>query len=235
VRAGWADRAVTLELVLRGLGPVEGYDFAPVTETLARADSVEGTDRAAGLLDALLIAGTARRYMESPERSLFLGNQETGYTILPADPFIRRLGSSEPISREGALFPRGSLRERLAKDAKLRSMDLLSVPGRPLRIEATFSRQPSYEFDNLDEMLWWKHCRHLSGPRLPTEGLSELIVMLPDHGEDDTPLRLIRSRHRTLSFRFDPPVRWRSHVPTRDGKTYPLRVLRAVYETLPAS
>ena len=234
-RAGWADRAVTLELVLRSLGPLEGYDLAPVTEALAKADSVEETDRAAGLLDALLIAGTARRYLESPEQSLFLGSQETGYTILPADAFIRRLGSSEATSREGALFPRGSLRERLGNDAKLRSMDLLSVPGRPHRLEATFTREPNYEFDNLDEMLWWKHCRHLSGPRLPTEGLAELVVMLREHGDDDTPLRLIRSRHRTLSFRFDPPVRWRSHVPTRDGKTYPLRVLRAVYETLPAT
>lgn len=233
-RAGWADQAVAIELVLRSLGSVAGYDLAPVTEALAQADGLHETDRAAGLLDALLIAGTALRYLEAPESSLFLGNQETGYTILPADAFIRRLGSTETAPAHGALFPQGSLRQRLSADAKVRSMDLLSVPGRPQRLEATFTESPNYEFDNLDEMLWWKHCRHLSGPRLPTEGLAELHVVLADHDERESQLRLIRSRHRTLSFRFDPPGHWRMYVPTRDGKTYPLRVLRAVYETLPA-
>ena len=52
--------------------------------------------------------------------------------------------------------------------------------------------------------------------------------------ERPSPLRLVRSRHRTLSFRFEPPASWRARVPTRDGKTYAFRVVRAVYETLPA-
>ena len=113
-------------------------------------------------------------------------------------------------------------------------MDLINLPGRATRMEAKFKEQPRYEFDNLDEMLWWKHTRHVSGPLLPVEGLAELIVVLVRSGdEESSSLRLVRSRHRTLSFRFDPPVAWRARVPTRDGKTYPFRVLRAVYETLP--
>jgi hypothetical protein len=132
------------------------------------------------------------------------------------------------------LFPQASLRERLGRTARVRSMDLLDVPGRPHRLEATFSETPSYEFDNLDEMMWWKHCRHLTGPALPTEGLSELSVALnAEEGATSPVLRLVRSRHRTLSFRFEPPGQWRHRVPTRDGGTYPFTVLRAVYETLP--
>jgi hypothetical protein len=85
-------------------------------------------------------------------------------------------------------------------------------------------------------MMWWKHCRHVAGPRLPIEGLAELTVVLESKGGDESPsLRLVRSRHNTPSFRFDSPAAWRRHVPTRDNKTYPLRVLRAVYETLPAA
>jgi hypothetical protein len=84
-------------------------------------------------------------------------------------------------------------------------------------------------------MLWWKHTRHLEGPSLPTEGLSDLVISLGSGGESDTsPLRLVRSRHRTLSFRFEPPGAWRALLPTRDGKTYAFRVLRATYQTLPA-
>ena len=113
-------------------------------------------------------------------------------------------------------------------------MDLLNVPGRPSRLEATFSDSPLYEFDNIDEMLWWKHCRHVTGPHLPTEGLCEMAVQLNSDNADAKPLRLVRSRHRTLSFRFEPPGIWRTHLPTRDGKTYPFQVVRAVYDTLPA-
>jgi hypothetical protein len=65
----------------------------------------------------------------------------------------------------------------------------------------------------------------------------ELLVQLEsmEGGTTDpaSQLRLARSRHRTLSFRFDPPDLWRNHVPTRDGRTYPFAVIRAVYETLP--
>ena len=81
-------------------------------------------------------------------------------------------------------------------------------------------------------MLWWKHTRHLTGTARPTEGLCDLVVRMGDES-DGGQLRLTRSRHRTLSFRFEPPSAWRSRLPTRDGKTYGFDVLRAVYETLP--
>ncbi len=102
-------------------------------------------------------------------------------------------------------------------------------------MEAVFRTSALYEFANLDEMLWWKHTRHLSGPVLPTEGLRDLVVVLGKDAEEPergATLRLVRSRHRTLSFRFDPPNSWRGRVPTRDGRTYPFRVLRATFETL---
>jgi hypothetical protein len=133
------------------------------------------------------------------------------------------------------LFPRASLRERLGSHATLRAAELLAPEGRAPRIEAIFREHPRYEFDNVDEMLWWKHCRHLAGPVLPTEGLHEMVVVIESARSDEAPLKLRRSRHRTLSFRFDPPAAWRTYVPTRDGKVYPIRVLRAVYETLPAA
>jgi predicted RNase H-like nuclease len=237
-RSGWADQAVNLDLLLRGLQSVGGFDLDHAAEALGRAGTAAETERAAALLDASLIAGTARRYLESPESSLFLGDRESGYTILPADGFIRRLAFAEAKPSAGELFPQGSLRARLSGAAKVRSLDLLSVPGRPQRLEATFQDHPRYEFDNLDEMMWWKHCRHVTGPALPTEGLIELLVELDRGGSGGettaSPLRLARSRHRTLSFRFDPPDVWRTHVPTRDGRTYPFNVLRAVYETLPS-
>ena len=236
-RRGWAEHAAGMDVVLRALGRVEGFDLDPAREALLRADSEQGLDRAAGVLDALLIAGTARRYLESPQSCLFFGDREQGYVILPADGLVRRLAQSGTALAADRLFPRASLRERLGAHAQLRSVGLLPVPGRPQRTEASFKNPPQYEFDNLDEMLWWKHCRHLAGPTLPTEGLHELLVELgqdaPDGGQP-SPLRLLRSRHQTLSFRFDPPAAWRERMSTRDGKVYPFRVLRAVYETLPA-
>jgi predicted RNase H-like nuclease len=237
-RSGWGEQALSLELLLRSLEQAQGFDLGPAREALAGAGGAQQVERAAALFDAALIAGTARRYLESPESSLFMGDQENGYVVLPADAFIRRLGMADAQPKAGALFPQASLRARLSSVAKLRSPDLLSVPGRPQQLEATFENRPRYEFDNLDEMMWWKHCRHVTGPRLPTEGLVELNVILepPEKGSsgpEDRPLRLARSRHRTLSFRFDPPDLWRNHVPTRDGRTYPFAVVRAVYETLP--
>ena len=71
---------------------------------------------------------------------------------------------------------------------------------------------------------------------LSTSTVRSLLLAFPEKGAAEPggqPLRLARSRHRTLSFRFDPPDQWRSHVPTRDGRTYPFAVVRAVYETLP--
>lgn len=237
-RAGWAERASALDLVLRAVGRPDGYDLGPAAAALAGAASDRDVEAAGSLLDACLVAGTARRYLEAPESCLFLGGRTEGYVILPADGFVRRLALREVRPGRAGLFPRGSLRNRLGGAAEIQSAGLLDVPGRPQRTEAVFRQVPLYEFDNLDEMLWWKHCRHLSGPALPVEGLSEMVVTL---GRGDAfegtaePLRLLRSRHRTLSFRFEPPTAWRAHVPTRDGRTYPFRVLRAVYETAPAA
>jgi len=233
-RSGWRNQAVNLELVLRLLGETEGADLEPARQALLAASSTEEVEQAASLLDAALIAGVVRRYLDSPENSLFLGDHEGGYVILPADGFIRRLGLADARPQDGELFPQASLRKRLSAASKIRSLELLSMPGKPQRLEATFDNKPNYEFDNVDEMMWWKHCRHLSGPRLPTEGLIELVVelKLPAGDEVSAPLRLARSRHTVLSFRFDPPGAWRRHAPTRDGKTYPFNVIRAVYEAV---
>jgi predicted RNase H-like nuclease len=233
-RSSWRNQAVNLELVLRVLTGTEGFDLEPAREALHAASSTAEVERAAALLDAALIAGAVRRYISSPESSLFLGDQEGGYIILPADSFIRRLGIADSRPQDGELFPQASLRKRLGAASKVRSLELLSVPGKPQRLEATYDDKPAYEFDNVDEMMWWKHCRHISGPRLPTEGLIELVVELKlSSGEGvSSPLRLARSRHTVLSFRFDPPGAWRRHAPTRDGKTYPFNVIRAVYEAI---
>jgi predicted RNase H-like nuclease len=234
-KSSWAARASALDLVMRSLGTLDGFDLAPARELLSGVSSEADTGPAAAVFDATLAAGTARRYLRSPETCVFLGDPEKGYAILPADGFIRRLALREGPPKRGQLFPRASLRERLGNAADLRSVGLLDVPGRPQRLEADFKTAPRYEFDNVDEMLWWKHCRHLGGPSLPTEGLVELSVKLHPDGDDGgrTTLRLVRSRHRTLSFRFDPPSQWRNWLPTRDGKTYPFEVLRATYEALP--
>jgi len=234
-KRSWAERASNLDLILRALGPVAGYDLEPTRGALSRAGSELEVERAGGMFDAALIAGTVKRYLETPESCLFLGDQEQGYVILPADALARRLALSGTSAPTGRLFPQASLRERLGPYARLRSVELLTVPGRPQRTEATFKDPPQYEFDNLDEMLWWKHCRHLAGPSLPTEGLHELVVVVGSETGDEAPLKLQRSRHQTLSFRFEPPAAWRASVPTRDGKVYLFRVLRAVFETLPSA
>jgi len=232
-RSSWAERLMVIDLVIRMLGEPEDFDLRAAREAAVAAQSERDTERAGSILDASLIAGTARRYLETPEACVFVGDREHGYAIMPADGVVRRLALRDARPRRGQLFPRASLRERLADDAEMSALDLLPMEGRPQRIEARFRNEPLYEFDNLDEMLWWKHCRHLDGPLLVTEGLRELTVRLERVGADATPLRLTRSRHRVLSFRFDPPAQWRRRVPTRDGGTYAFRVLRAVYDTLP--
>lgn len=232
----WAERAGVLDLVLRALGALEGYDFRPAREALAASSSGRDVERAASILDACLLAGTARRYMDRPETCLFLGDRETGYAILPADPLVRRLALRERAAPAGPrLFPGQSLRAKLEEAAELRPAGLLPLPGRPERLEAVFRQRPLYEFDNVDEMLWWKHCRHLKGPELPTDGLEELVVTLEGiaGGSEGPALRLLRSRHRTLSFRFDPAALWRRHISPRDGKAYAFTVWRAVYAAAP--
>jgi len=233
-RDTFAEQYAALDAALRVLSGAAGFDFRPAVAELEHARTAEAVVAAASLLDATLLAGAARRYLEEPERCAFVGLRETGYVVLPADPFLRRIALREPakVAGNAALFPRESLESRLAPHAALRPLALLDLPGQTQRIEAVFETQPRYEFDNLDEMMWWKHCRHLSGPELPSEGLHELVVRLDFRGDDDSTLSLIlvRSRHKTLSFRFEPPAAWRPRVPPRDGKTYPFRVLRAVFD-----
>lgn len=234
-RSVWAERAASLDLLLRALAPRDDLDLRHVESALGTAASDREVEWAGGLLDATLIAFTARRYLDEPEACAFVGDRDDGYVILPADGFLRRLALREPSrAGTGRLFPKASLRERLQPHAALRPLELVEIPGRPHRMEAVFETPPAYEFDNVDEMVWWKHCRHLAGPEIPTEGLAEIVVRLGREREEvEAPraLRLVRSRHRVLSFRFDPPSEWRAHVATRDGKTYPFRVLRAIYET----
>jgi len=235
-RGAWAEHYASLDAALRALSGSEGFDFRPAVGELERARTEEAVAAAASLLDATLLAGAARRYLEEPERCAFVGLRETGYVVLPADTFVRRVALREParVTGHASLFPRESLASRLAPHAALRPLALLDLPGQTQRIEAVFETQPRYEFDNLDEMMWWKHCRHLSGPELPSDGLHELVVRLDSAGDDDSTLslRLVRSRHKTLSFRFEPPAAWRPRVAPRDGKTYPFRVLRATFDAL---
>jgi predicted RNase H-like nuclease len=232
-RGSVAERWAAVEAALRLVTSADGFDARPARDELARATDGAAIARAASLLDAALLAGAARRYLEEPERSAFVGERETGYTILPADVFLRRVVLKEaPHGAERApLFPRASLDERLGGHAAVRPLALLDMPGRAQRVEAVFEAPPLYEFDNLDEMMWWKHCRHLSGPDVPLDGLDELVVKLDGAAAPESHgLRLVRSRHKTLSFRFEPAHAWRQHLAPRDGKTYPFRVLRAVFE-----
>jgi hypothetical protein len=232
-RAGWAERWAAVETAAGLLGGVAGFDLRPVREALGRAVTEDAVERAASLLDAILLAGTALRYLDEPERCVFAGDRETGYVVLPADALVRRIARNEGTrpSERAPLFPRASLQQRLAGRAVIRPLELVGIPGRAQQIEAVFEAPPLYEFDNCDEMLWWKHCRHLDGPEVPADGLREIVVRLQGDGrESGGPLRLTRSRHKTLSFRFEPPSAWRAKVPPRDGKTYPFHVQRAVYE-----
>ena len=233
-RNTFVEQYVSLDAALRVLSGAAGFDFRPAIAELERARTAEAVRMAAALLDATLLAGAARRYLEEPERCAFVGQRETGYVVLPADAFVRRIALRETtrVASSPSLFPRESLESRLAPHAVLRPLALLDLPGQTQRIEAVFEPRPLYEFDNLDEMMWWKHCRHLSGPELPSDGLHELVVRLATPDDDDSTLSLIlvRSRHKTLSFRFEPQIAWRARVSPRDGKTYPFRVLRAVYE-----
>jgi predicted RNase H-like nuclease len=231
-RSRWPDQSIALESLLMILRGIDDFPLDRSRELLARAHDDEQAEGAAALFDATLIACTARLYLNNPESCLFAGEREEGYMIFPADSLMRRLWLSDGGSSSGELFPRESLRDRIGSVARLRSLDLLNVPGHPERLEATFNESPLYEFDNVDEMMWWKHCRHLRGAQLPVNGLQEIHVEL-ENGEGTT-LKLVRSRHRALSFRFDRPEAWRRQIPTRDNRTYPFRVLRAVYETAPA-
>lgn len=233
-RAEWPERAAALDLVLRGLGFQEDLDLRPAWEALSGAASDPEVERAGATLDATLAAFAAARYVSSPEDCVFFGDRDGGYAILPADGFVRRLALRDAARGKATeLFPKTSLRARLEPFASVRALELVEIPGRAQRLEATFEPRPIYEFDNLDEMLWWKHCRHLAGPEIPMEGLLELAVRLgrdDERGDAGHALRLLRSRHKVLSFRFEPPAVWRSRVATRDGRAYPFQVVRATYE-----
>jgi hypothetical protein len=233
-RGSWALRYASLDSALRSVSSADGFDCRASLDELHRAGSDQALAAAASLFDATLLAGTARRYLEEPERCAFVGHRESGYVVLPADALVRRVALREGVRapKNEPLFPRASLESRLAPHATLRPSALLDMPGQAQQVEAVYNAHPRYEFDNLDEMLWWKHCRHLAGPELPSDGLNEIVVRLDTQGDDDATknLRLVRSRHKTLSFRFEPPSAWRTRVAPRDGKTYPFRVLRATFD-----
>lgn len=231
-RTGREEIASALDLLIRSLASARGYDFTPVLEALAALERVEDAERAASLFDACIIAGTARRHVDAPESCIFVGERETGYTILPSDDFLRRLLLPAPAARRGKLFPQASLEESLRKIADIRSQDLLAVRGKPRKLQAVFRELPCYEFENVDEMLWWKRCRHLGGPVLPTDGLVEMSVRL-ESGSGS--LSLVRSRHTALSFRFHAPAAWRARMQPRDNKIYRFQVVRASYDTEPGS
>ena len=231
-RATWAERFALLDAALQTVAGCDGFDFRNAQDELRQAGSDKAVATAASTFDATLLAGAARRYIEEPERCAFVGLREAGYVVLPADAFVRRVALKEPAraADHAALFPRASLEARLAPHATLRPSALLEMPGQTQQVEAVFDAQPQYEFDNLDEMMWWKHCRHLAGPELPTDGLNECVVRLEGGDDAGIGLRLVRSRHKTLSFRFEPPAAWRRRVPPRDGKTYRFHVVRASFD-----
>ncbi len=224
-----ADLLFSLDLLVRALAPCSGFDFQPVADLLKEISDEAGAGRAASLLNACLIAGTARRYLDAPETCVFCGERESGYTILPSDDFLRRILVAPASGPKRKLFPQATLEERLGKVADLLPLDLLKVRGKPEKLQAVFREPPCYEFENVDEMLWWKRCRHVEGPPLPTEGLLELSIRLA--GEEDRLLNLVRSRHTALSFRFEPPGAWRRAMRPRDNRVYRFQVLRASYET----
>jgi hypothetical protein len=173
-RAGWPERYAALDAAVRAVSQAKGFDVRPAAEELGRAAGDPALAAAGALFDAALLAGTARRYLEEPERCAFIGLRESGYVVLPADAFVRRVALREGTRAAGgpSLFPRASLESRLAPHATVRPSALLDMPGQAQQVEAVYNAQPRYEFDNLDEMLWWKHCRHLAGPELPADGLN---------------------------------------------------------------
>jgi hypothetical protein len=229
-KASWAERFALLDRAMRAVAGAE-LDHAALRDELTKAVTVDAVDRTAAAFDAALLASAAHRYLEEPERCAFVGDRENGYTVLPADAFLRRVVLREPAGADRtALFPKASLKDRLQSHADVRALELLGLPGRAQHFEAVFRKAPLLEFDNVDEMLWWKHTRHLDGPEIPSEGLREMVVKLEAPAGVDGPLRLTRSRHKTLSFRFEPPQTWRARIAPRDGRTYPFRVLRATYE-----
>ena len=111
-RTAWAKRAVALDLVVAMLDPIAGFDVDAARRKLVEANSVESVERAGAVLDASLLAGMARRYLEAPETCMFVGQRENGYVILPADDFVREL-ANEARPRHGRLFPEASLKDRL--------------------------------------------------------------------------------------------------------------------------
>jgi len=224
----WTEFLPSLDLLIRILSKQAGYDFSPTAKLLTEISSGKEFTRAVSIFDACLIAGTARRHMETPEACAFCGARESGYTILPSDDFLRRMLIDPPAAGKKKLFPQATLKESLRDVADIRSLDLLQVKGKPKNIQAIFRELPCYEFENVDEMLWWKRCRHVDGPPLPTDGLTELSVQV--EGDSRRSLALQRSRHTALSFRFHPPAAWRSLMQPRDNKVYKFHILRASYE-----
>jgi hypothetical protein len=100
--------------------------------------------QAAALFDATLLAGTARRYLEAPERCAFVGLRDAGYVVLPADPFVRASPLREPPTRRGThRFSAEELESRLAPHAVVRPSALLDMPGQAQQVEAVFEAHPA--------------------------------------------------------------------------------------------
>ncbi|HJQ99851.1 MAG TPA: hypothetical protein VJ826_16165, partial [Candidatus Polarisedimenticolaceae bacterium] len=191
-KASWADRFALLDRAMHAVAGAE-IDHGALYSELTKAVTVDAVDRTAAAFDATLLASTARRYIEEPERCAFVGDRESGYTVVPADAFLRRVVLREPAgANRTALFPKASIKDRLQSHADVRALELLGLPGRAQHFEAVFRQAPLLEFDNVDEMLWWKHTRHLDGPEIPSEGLREMVVKLEAPAHSDGPLRLTR-------------------------------------------
>jgi len=168
------------------LGSAEGDRAALEGADLALDDGLEQLEDARAVVASPPNPAHPRRFGRPAWRTGASGHRRAvGSGTISA--FVRRLARTGASKTRDRLFPTASLEERLGAAARLRSIDLLDVPGRPARTEASFRDVPRYEFDNLDEMLWWKHCRHLSGPVLPQPFADDLRAISPvDCGLDPT-------------------------------------------------
>ena len=159
----------------------DGFDFRPgVGRARSARDRIEAVAAAASLFDATLLAGTARRYLEEPERCAFVGLRETGYVVLPADAFVRRVALREPARAPGhaALFPRASLESRLAPHATVRPSALLDMPGQAQRVEAVFERNRGTSSTTSTRCCGGSTAGISPDPSFPPTGSHEIVVRL---------------------------------------------------------
>ena len=60
-RSSWAERLSTMDMVIRSLADADGFDLRAAREAAIQAQTERDTERVGSILDAALIAGTARR------------------------------------------------------------------------------------------------------------------------------------------------------------------------------